>query len=243
MKLKYLYILCICCFCFSISAQDVGRIDIIILNDGSTIKGTVLEDSEESTIIKMTSGTEISLPTNSIEKVRPGKENLTYFTNGKARKEIGYFGFIKTGILFPKLENYYWDSGATLNTVHGYRFNKNLAVGLGIGIDNYEGINVIPLYAHIRYEPWGKKVRPYISLDAGYGFPTGNDNFSTFDGGALLQPAIGLQFSARTGGGMFIEWGQKFQWIQRSFDDWWSSSSQKEMWRLSRTGLTFGYQF
>ena len=75
MELRYiLSIYLFCCYC-SISAQNVGTVSKIILNnnisfDGqttrSTIKGEVLQESEKSVLVKLSNGAELSIPANSI---------------------------------------------------------------------------------------------------------------------------------------------------------------------------------
>lgn len=245
MNLRYVLFVCLCCCYFSLSAQNVENITIITLNDGSTILGEILrKTAEENVEIKLTSGAQIIIPSNSIKKIKPRKENLIYFSNGKARKIKGYYGFVKTGLLFSKDDyEYYFEPSGTFHTVHGKRFNKKLSAGIGIGIDGYLGLQFIPLYGHVRYEPWNRKIRLYFSADVGYGFPiVDKDSWDSYSGRLFLQPAIGVQFSSRSGGGLFLEWGQKFQWLQRSGENWGGSSYVDDI-RLSRVAFTLGYQF
>ena len=217
---------------------ELGTIDLILLNDGSTIKGITLERTPVNTTVKLTSGTQISLPTNSIRQIKNGKQSFTYFNNGKARKNDGYYGFVKAGLLLARTGSGYLDQGVSIQTVHGIRINKKLAVGTGVGFNRYDYFDLFPIYGHVRYEPFDRKVRPYITGNIGYGLAL---NFNAWDnkvGGLMLQPAIGVQFSSTSGGGIFLELGQKLQWAKNKYD--WGESDE---FLFNRTALSLGYQF
>jgi hypothetical protein len=67
-----------------------------------------------------------------------------------------------------------------LQTVCGYRLNPFIAIGGGIGIQRYVGMNMydtltanlslLPVFAEIRYTILNKKVSPIIALQGGYKF-------------------------------------------------------------------------
>ncbi len=243
MNLRYILSICvICCFSLKISAQTVEKFDIITLTDGSILNGVLLNENSANAEIRLTSGAQISIPANSIKNIKAGKDNHTYFSNGKSRKNKGYFGFVKTGLLFRRYASDYFDivTSPGVQTVHGYRFNKKLSAGIGVGMEGFDRFKVLPIFAHLRYEPFDKRVRPYLSIDAGYGVAlNSSSSWNEYSGGLMLQSAIGLQFSNRSGGGIFLELGQKFQWATE--ESAWNGNVNE--WRFSRAAFNVGYLF
>jgi hypothetical protein len=67
-----------------------------------------------------------------------------------------------------------------MQTICGYRLNPYIAVGGGIGLERYVGMNMydtltanlslLPVFAEIRYTILDKKVSPVIALQGGYKF-------------------------------------------------------------------------
>ena len=67
-----------------------------------------------------------------------------------------------------------------MQTICGYRLNPFIAIGGGVGIERYVGMNMydtltanltlLPVFAEIRYTILNKKVSPVIALQGGYKF-------------------------------------------------------------------------
>lgn len=119
---------------------------------------------------------------------------LSVFTlNSQAQSESKYLGEIDlgysigTGISSVDLVSFY--------TTHGVKFNDYLSVGAGIGIDYYfppdiDNIVCMPIYANIKgYLPTSSKVKPFASLDIGYGVMF--DEY--ISGGVYISPSVGIK--------------------------------------------------
>lgn len=88
-----------------------------------------------------------------------------------------------------KITNYY--SG--ISTSHGYQFNPNIFLGVGIGVENYRSLNryIIPAYLHLRTDQKFGIFTPFGEVRIGYNLTDG--------GGIYFSPAIGYRFN----------WGRK----------------------------------
>ncbi|MES2517005.1 MAG: hypothetical protein V4585_02785 [Bacteroidota bacterium] len=86
----------------------------------------------------------------------------------------------------------------TIQTFNGLKVYKNLAVGATVGVDWFSNYQIIPISLGIRGslgENKTKKVKPFVGIDAGYGFMWLNDNTSInqeINGGLAFSPMIGL---------------------------------------------------
>ncbi len=228
-------------------AQNPNMTQTIYLNDGSVLKGTILNPTDAEVIqVKLTSGQLIELEGSSIDKIKEGKANLTYVKDGKAIKEKGYFSDLTMGFLmgqetYSDIDNIYLNWGFNLHTIHGYKFNKFIAIGVGTGFDVYGGFDIIPLYASFRSYPFSKKVSPYFGWNGGYGFAPEflNNNSSDEKGGFLSHPLVGLRFASIKGNNFFLELGQKFQFASRESN--WGNSKDDIV--FMRTSVNFGWSF
>ncbi len=84
-----------------------------------------------------------------------------------------------------------------VETVHGVRFNPDVFLGLGLGYTSLtkdgSSFGVIPVFANVKgYLPSSRNLKPFGSLDFGYGIGTGD--MGGF-GGVYISPAIGLSFN------------------------------------------------
>ncbi len=125
-------------------------------------------------------------------------------------------GSVETGVLigFEKVYSipdncYYCEQLAqrreniaiSLRTVHGYRFFPYLFVGGGAGFDRYTGHfqSYVPLFARLQSEFLKRKITPFVSVDAGYGFLVQENKqeglkFTRSQGGVYVATAAGVRF-------------------------------------------------
>ena len=230
-------------FLFSIPmfSQENIKVDEIYLNDGSFIRGEIIEKVEDQYIrIKISGGNIVQFSMSEIKKVKQQKKNYQYFSNGNKVKTKGIYFSILGGMIIGK--NYYKNFyGKSFNFSAGHNFNKNLGLGAGIGFDSYDP-DVFSLFINARYAPWRRKVTPYLSGKIGYGRPislSDENNFADYKGGLLLSPTLGFQFSSRSNNSLIMEVGYNFQRVKRSYD--WEETEDNIV--LRRFSTTIGIQF
>ncbi len=123
--------------------------------------------------------------------------------------ESRYIGSVEMGYLYGKIKNNFnsmptYMASPSILVFNGYRAHRSFAIGAATGIDFYENIVITPLGLGIRGTISDKRVRPFYSLDAGYGssFLSAmgyydslvNGNFGRRpEGGWFINPSIGLQ--------------------------------------------------
>ena len=83
----------------------------------------------------------------------------------------------------------------------GYRFNRKLGVGMGVGIESNDFTttrNIVPIYAEVRGFMLPKRISPYYAFKLGYGFALKDESRFVTDaaGGLYLSPEIGVRFGA-----------------------------------------------
>ncbi len=122
-----------------------------------------------------------------------------------------YFGQVEIGFLYGRSEEQ-WDENheervdVSLMTFHGIQVTKNHVIGLSTGLDQYEGISIIPIALGWRGF-LGKDGKPKVfgGLDLGGGSTMlekkENDTWSKswYQGGLMVSPSIGASFPAKKG--------------------------------------------
>jgi len=83
-----------------------------------------------------------------------------------------------------------------IETVHGIRLNPDIFLGLGLGYNsltnNGASVDIIPIFANVKGYVPSKGLKPFGSLDFGYGMGTGELSGL---GGIYVCPAVGLSFN------------------------------------------------
>lgn len=114
---------------------------------------------------------------------------------------IKYHGEVEAGYALGVGE----DKGDRINvrTIQGFQIGECFSTGLGLGIDYYlNDVNemAIPVYANFKgYYPTGTDIKPYLSLNLGYGIGIGDISDLS---GFMWEPAVGVKlkwFKAEVG--------------------------------------------
>ena len=172
---------------------------IIQTFDGSVFIGSIVQETNTKLHFTILTGDTITLNKGLIRKIRKTSENILMHSRAKFHYTKGVFVNIQSGFGLD-------DNGSgQIDMTLGYRLNKRYSVGLGIGLSYYSTIfggrwietNSIPLFSYGRYYPLDSKVRPYVDLRLGWGFPNRNAFGSDHNGGVLMQPGIGIHFASK----------------------------------------------
>ena len=130
-------------------------------------------------------------------------------------------------------------TGTGAHTVNGYHFSPHLGVGLGLGIDRYDPIYVLPVYVSVRGTLTKWKVTPYYFANAGRSHGWGSNSDELFRdlsarGGWMLQAGVGYQFNFRQSA-LLINVGMKSQQTEMNYrQPWWGADSEVEEKRTYR---------
>jgi sRNA-binding regulator protein Hfq len=185
------------------SGQNNNMEDVVYLKNGSIIRGLIIEQVPNQSIKIQTKDRNVFVfKYDEIEKIT--KENAINNnsnnsgndtqTTGEFKKkgfinltEINYcpgVGDVKFENLSAKNEDYSFG----FKTVLGYQFNEHLSLGLGVGIDKYKNIELLPLTLDTRVSILKGKVSPVFIGDIGYSF-----GLNGVEGGLVINPQVGIR--------------------------------------------------
>lgn len=125
------------------------------------------------------------------------------------------------------------------HTVNGYHFSPHLGVGLGIGVDRYDWVYLLPVYVSVRGALTNWKVSPYYFANAGrsrgwVGDPEGQFPDAEARGGWMLHAGVGYQINFNRSA-LLISVGLKSQQTEVNYrQPWWGTRSEIEERRTYR---------
>jgi len=235
--------------CVALTLSAAGqkqRKQTVVLNDGSRISGTIVEDSSAYLEIKVIVPQVIKIRKAQVSFIEP--VNYPVKVNQKTK---GYFIQLSASILTGKnkLGN---TTSKSFHLSNGYQFKNGLGVGIGSGLEEME-ITIIPLYADIRYYPLKTRISPYASIKTGFGF-AGSDKdlerdfyYTPVDskGGVLFNAVAGVALYTWQRTAVTIGVGYRYQKISISQEQyWWGGASTKEtVTHFNRIELQLGFTF
>lgn len=211
---RLIYAILVACMVFASQAlaSDEDKTDVILLKNGSTIRGRITEKVPgDKVVIERADGQVFEVP---VEKIfaLTDEDHLE-----QRRKELELF---KPKSQFRGWENvttagFYRGEGSTffaVSSVSGAWLGDNLFLGLGIGWDNYPDGNMVPLFAEARiYRKW-RSLRPFAFVDAGYSFGWIEDMGGAAYGGLQLTLGVGTKLFAGSKGALpVIQFGFRLQ--------------------------------
>lgn len=240
-KISLLILLQLFLFSLPTFSQKDIKLDEVYLNDGSFIRGEIVEKVEDQYIrIKITGGNIVQFSMTEIKKIGKQKNSFHYFSNGNKIKTEGYYLTVLGGIIIEK-NSYQNRYSGSLNLSAGYKMNKIWGLGLGVSFDNYNP-EFVSLFAETRIYPVIGKISPYLSGKFGYGFPVDflyDYNAQNYSNGTFLNPSLGFQFYSRSNNSFVVEVGYKFQKTQRNIE--WQQAKDDIIFR--RINISLGIQF
>lgn len=244
---KIIFIILLVGFGFNLNAQSNGKI-IVIMKSGSIIKGeSVLLNDEDFLAIKSKGIVDpIVIDTKKILRTLIGKQIDEYWLNEGSKglkflaqslknnfKESGLYLTIKGQLITA-------NDGERANGVNGYgvsisaghRFNRMIAVGGGMGYDQFiwnSGEEMIPLFAEVSGFFNNAPTSVFYNIQTGYSIALSDDDFLIDDakGGLSIYPSLGLRLG-RGETKMTLDVGYKFQNATYSYTDPWRFATIRE---------------
>jgi len=189
--------------------------DVVILKNGSELRGEIIEMNEDSYVrIRIFDNNIISLPAGEISKI----------TSELIADEVHYktSGYInRTGLeLIP-------GGGSTtprFYMVNGYQFNEYVGTGIGIGFTPYnDPLTLMPLFVDFNLRLQKQNYSPVLFVKFGYNVSLGHDDdmdLISHTGGLLFNAGLGLQFNLSSGFGWFLNAGYNIDNSRYEFDTW-----------------------
>ena len=199
-------------------AQNTNLQDVIYLQNGSVIRGTVIEQVPGELIkIETRDGNVFVYKMEEVSKMtrEHSGRNHSIKQNQYIAKSNGYVGFVEIGYGFGVGELKFrgetiskYADRFELDVVNGYQFNPYCFVGLGVGVNIFTNDALsskdkisIPVFIQGRFNLLNKGVSPFLALNLGYNIDTQRgESYEqygytiTYPGGIMFEPTLGAAF-------------------------------------------------
>ena len=217
-----------------LSAQMVLSDDVLYLKDGSVIKGRIISKEAETVRIELLGGsilvysqeeiTSIEREPSPYRKIRM-RFGQAYQDREPTYRQRGLYHVVSTDWCFNQSE---WNTvrlDPHLQYAAGYHFNRYVNLGIGTGLDGYEGGVIIPWYVDFRGDLWQRKLTPTYYVNAGYGFTAVTGWLvSEMRGGIMLSAGAGWKINTSRKTEWMITLGYKMQQTYQerfAWNSWW----------------------
>ncbi|CAN5176774.1 hypothetical protein BH09BAC1_BH09BAC1_25860 [soil metagenome] len=232
-------------YCAQSQTQDTVTVAIVVLNDGSIIKGERIAPTKPGYIrLRMKDGTELEVPVESVAEIRKDMPR----DNSRGRQPLkphqvrskGFYASISTGLLFGGIGQN--PLSLANSAALGYRFLPQLYLAGGAGTDIYgvTGYVFAPVFLRVGGEAMKTRVSPSYYFSGGYAFPVEwPDQYSSIKGGPFYEGGFGATF--RNAGRIY--WTLHFVYRQHktegTYTDWWGGGIDNQV-KETRTYRRFG---
>lgn len=234
-----------------VSFAQPNEEDVVYLKNGSIIRGNIIELVPDGNItIEIMGGSVLVYPMSEVEKMTR-EENKYNIAEPKPHiiKHRGYFNISEIGFGFGN-QNYYYGgitSSISMQTINGMQLCRHLQAGIGLGIDYYTSQPVLynPIFIRISGDIIKSPVTPYYYADGGYTMVWEDDNNenTSYEGGWMINPGIGVKFYSRTKASYHISFGFKTQLSKYTYTNPWDNSVFEEKRKYNRLSMKLGIGF
>ena len=232
--------LAFCLMTLLMQAQVEGaEMTILQMKDGSRLEGTVSSETDEQIVFQLFGGYEIIIDPEQIENREAGKSGRKYFPDGRWITTRGYYSVLNLSTTWGKAEIRFGEnellSGLKLQSIHGYRFNQYVSLGVSLGVHSFEMPNpqeyttnyyygdnsnftTLPIELDVRGFLTDNRIAPYYAVNAGYGMAIfKNEEFISRKGGMSGQVELGVQFAGRKTGSFQLGLGYAIQEVEAEY--------------------------
>ena len=191
---------------------------IVQYEDGSVFVGQLIHEGILDMQLRILTDDTITINKVNIKRIKRGDEDIALFDDAKFHYTKGVFYSLQLGGNSEGFDN----ETRQLDLTVGYRFNKKWAAGVGVGTNENKSFDFntfidatsTPLFAYGRFYPFDTKVRPFIAGRIGWSFGNEDSFGEDHQGGALIQPEIGINFASRRKLRFMLIFSQQFQHIK-----------------------------
>jgi len=120
------------------------------------------------------------------------------------------------------LNNFTARAGLGLQTVHSLRLHKGLSIGVGMGINRYPDVTLLPLMVELKAPFKKPPAHTFVFAQFGYapGWSSGLYHLDDYDfrGGLVFHPGIAIKALKSRGHALLITIGYKWQKTRITFN-------------------------
>lgn len=229
---------------------------VVKLTNGVRLKGDIIEYVQDDyMIMHILDGQNLRIPFDYIYKfnVRQTFKIPGLRVRGYDLPSKGYFNYTSAGLLFLKAYSYETVKiKPAIHMINGYRFNKRLGTGIGIGLDNYGPTSAFPMYLSIRGNLFSRRITPMFNADLGYSWMWKNDSFDNYlgdfdrvEGGYYWEVGAGIRLNLRSTA-LILNYAYKHQnsTLTETSTSWWTVNEVRvEDRKFRNMVLSIGIEF
>jgi hypothetical protein len=240
---KTLVILAVFVTFFSVKLYAQSTEDVVYLNNGSILRGKVIETvSGRHTTIEIAGRNVLFIPDSALKLVLmdqplPARDRENNASAVEMAASVSFFGGSK--------------NSAGSSFITSYRFPFRLSTGVGIG-DEWFDHQQIPFIADVKYSFLKGSWSPYIYAQTGYAIPmsknSDNDNSwyyqnTDYYGGVLAGAGGGMRFDFSGHNALIFSIGYRYQKTKTVTTDPWSSYQSETIVYDEYNRMTFAVGF
>jgi hypothetical protein len=148
---------------FAAQAQN----DIVRLQDGSFVRGTIIEYlAGQHVRIQTIEGKVLEYPAADVKSTELGNAGRT--AKVLTPQTQGFYNLTGLGLAFGARTYGGLAAAPGLYMENGWQWNKHLMTGLGIGVEYLNNATRLPITANARWKFGSGNLTPYVGLSAGY---------------------------------------------------------------------------
>lgn len=235
-------------FAVQLQAQNKQFKDVVYLNDGSRITGSVVTyKPDESISLELSTGQQLVFLAKDVKKVVMGMPSIEKTLEPYEFKERGLYNATSFALSFGK-STYTNSVGVGLQHSVGYQFCRFLGAGVGVSyenlyIQNYAEGRMLSIFGEVRGYLSKHNTAFYYNVAGGIAFPVAkaSENLTNHKGGLLIYPAFGMRFGASKRYNFFMDIGAKIQQVSYNSLNEWSQDLYSVTYRrwVIRGGILF----
>lgn len=222
-----------------LAAQDSNtvpedKIAVITLKDGSKIEGEILDwQIDEYIMIKLAWGGQTRIDQHKIKKIIQ-KSTLQKYDKVYNFKEEGFYYAGRINVISGNdgnRANGVFGLGASVSS--GYKFNRFLSLGAGVGYDKFiwdSGENLLPVFAEVSGYLNQTNTSLFYNIQTGYSFAFKDNDYLLVDakGGFMIFPSLGVRWNNAGSHSMTLSVGYKFQNAEFTYRNQWNANERFE---------------
>lgn len=237
--MKRTLFLLIAFFFLAIQAEAQKTVDVLVLKNGSIIKGKIIENTAEVVKIETCCGNIFAYRSDEILETRSEK-----FQSKSALKEKGFFNLTSAGILIGSGKNEK-QAPFSLLVECNYRFNNYFALG---GVSGLEFLNeaTLPLAVDLKgMLPLSKGTTLFLGTTTGYAFSLEEPEelyyvVKNAKGGFLLNPEVGFITTSESNVRFFMAIGYRYSELNYERESWYGADNIERQVTYNRFSIRVG---
>lgn len=229
---------------FAQSEETIPQTHIVLLKDGSFLKGNLLsKPGNDVYIIQLFNGDVLSFHKTDVQSTKKDSHQFLLLENGKKIALEGLYQQVDFHLLtgYSDEDRDQLLSGAGIHYVIGKRRHPLFGLGAGTGLDLYDQL-ILPIFLDARGFFTKKAVTPYYNLQFGVGIPLSRSSGIPLERmGILFHPSLGVRVATKRHRFIHFNIGYKMQKATFRQDWGWQRNVDRVTYR--RTVIGIGWEF